>query len=246
MGASAFESKGNNLFVTSNKIRSSAKSNAEFTRLAYDFTTSKYSTFKAKIRAMNVTANSLFIDGDHDVAGFVINTADAEPWDIHDIAPARYNEGKPFIRPSAHMTDGYFKEEIHPLLYNDYPLEGNVQFVRDTTAYGFIPVRAVLPSTAYAVLARSDSVHPLLREQFPFQWRLARTYKQDFIDLQQQLVTRYLNNEPVNTAMFEKYKYLINGVFPYVNTEKYKVYFSYILPYRTTGNRVRVDYQNTF
>lgn len=245
-GASVYENSGNALEVSANKIQNTSRNDAVFTRLEFSFTSSRYATFKEKVRAQEVAGHSLFTDGDHDVAGFVINTREAEPWDIHDLAPARYNGGKPLIRVTAHMTDDYYEKEIAPLLYDRYPLEGHIRFSRDTTVYGFVPVRAVLPSAIYTSLAKSAKDHSFLRSQFPFQWRLARTYKEDFTDLQQQLVATYLNGPAVDWEMFAKYKHLINGVFPYVNTEKYKVYFSYILPYRTTGNRVRVDYQNTF
>ncbi|THD66262.1 hypothetical protein E7Z59_10620 [Robertkochia marina] len=243
---SVYKNIDEDLSVSGNSINRTGNSNAVFKRLEFDFSTSRYDTFKEKIKAMNVVNHSLFIDGDDDVAGFSIQTAQSERWDIHDLTGARYNEGKAFIRPLAYMTDDYYELEVEPLLYHNYPPDKGIRFLRDTTIYGLVPQKAIEPSLIYISLIRSDPGHPYLESQFPFHWRMARVYKRDFRDLQQQLVERYLNTDRIDLAAYEKYKYLINGVFPYVNTEKYKVYLHYILPTRTTGNKIRVDYQNTF
>lgn len=234
------------LNLSSHSIGKTAKNEASFTRLTFSFTSSRYQTFKEKIRAMPVSGTSMFTDGEHDVAGFSIQTVESEPWDIHDLAGTRYNNGQPFIRPVAYMTDAYFESEINPLLYENYPPAPGIILSRDTLEFGFIPGKAILPSSVYIALTRAESTHDYLTSQFPYHWRLARVYKEDFKDLQQQLVERYLRGDRVDLEAYEKYKHLINGIFPFVNIEKYKVYFHYILPTRTTGNKIRIDYQNTF
>ncbi|WP_224489957.1 hypothetical protein [Robertkochia flava] len=241
-----YQEKGEALFTSSNKIDGTSSGAALFTRLEYSFHTSAYRNFKEKVRAMEIEQHSLFADGDQDVAGFALKTVNAEPWDIHDISPARYNGGQAFIRASAHMTDDYYEKEIHPFLYEHYPLDKDIRVLRDTAVYGFIPRKAVVPSTIYKELTHHGVAHRYLSDNFPFQWRLARTYKNDFYDLRSQLADRILNRDVIDYTRFEKYKYLINGTFPFVNTERYKVYFHYILPLRTTGNKIRVDYINSF
>jgi len=71
-------------------------------------------------------------------------------------------------------------------------------------------------------------------------------YKRDFVDLQYKIVNRHLNVNQVQPWVFDKYGYIINGRFPYINIEKYKAKVTYVLPKKTTGNSQVIEYKNRF
>ena len=68
---------------------------------------------------------------------------------------------------------------------------------------------------------------------------LAKIYKADFIDLQGQVVNKYLG-----TASQENYKWLIEGYFPFIREGYYDVQYNYMLPDGSKGTSAIVNYYN--
>jgi len=203
------------------------------------------------MKAIKVKSYGTFIDAVHgdyasDVAGLSITYEQMEPFDVNEVTGTSYSNNQPIIKGTGIPADTYFKKEIYPLIYEHYPLDGNIRVPREEQLLGTPPLKSIFPSNTYKTLSATSPNGAFLKTNFPFYWQLARSYKEDFIHLQYVLVNRYLNKTPINVEVFNKYKYIINGVFPYINIEDYKVKFEYITPGMTSGTSVEVKYQNTF
>lgn len=78
-----------------------------------------------------------------------------------------------------------------------------------------------------------------IKERLPYVYGLPLIYKDDFIDLRNQVVTRFLE-----TDQLPKYEYLINGWFPFIRYGKYKLKYQYVLPGGDYGSGAVVEYRN--
>ncbi len=233
--------------ISQNTLTGSVAGDASLTRLAFNFSTSRYDTFKEKIRAIDVTNYYTFIDlNQSNVAQMELRIAPLEPFDVNEVLGTVYTMNKPLMTGVGMTDDYYYREEIHPLLYEDYPLDSDIKVDRDETILGTPPMKNIKPGILYRHYLKSSPDENYLKERFPFRWNLAAAYKQDFVHLQYVIVNRYLNTNPIDTNAYQKYKYIIDGIFPYINVEKYQVEFQYTLPNKTSGNKIKVDYKNYF
>ena len=234
------------LSIATNKLTGSATNDALFTRLKFNFSTSKFDTFKEKMRAIKVTKNYTFPDGASNVAQLELRIAKSEPFDINEVVGTKYSQNIALISGTAMRTDLYYKKEIYPLLYEKYPLDNNIKVNRDVAILGNPPMKNIKPGFLYKKYLQSNTGNNYLEERFPFRWNIAAAYKEDFVHLQYMIVNRYLNTNPIDVSAYEKYKYLIDGTFPYINVEKYPVEFEYRLPAKKVGNKVKINYKNFF
>jgi hypothetical protein len=120
--------------------------------------------------------------------------------------------------------------EIQPLIYQGYPLEGQFTVDRDPTILGLPPVKAVEKLAWYQTYLEYSPNDPLLRSRLPFRYYLAFYYKQDFIDIQYKIVNSYLQDPASYPNQIATYDYIINGIFPYLKPGNYKSNLSYKLP----------------
>ncbi|WP_159090580.1 hypothetical protein [Aquimarina aquimarini] len=236
----------NTVAISQNTLTGNATNDASISRLEFSFGTSKYSTFKEKIRAMNVTDYYNFMDGSSNAAQLELRIAKFEPFDVNEVVGTRYTLNKPLMSGVGMKTDVYFKKEIYPLLYENYPLDANIRVNRNENVLGTPPMKNIKPSLTYSEYVQNNPENRYLKERFPFRWNLAAAYKQDYVYLQYKIVNRYLNTNTIDMNAYEKYKYIMEGSFPYINVEKYQVEFQYTLPNKTTGNKIKVDYKNFF
>jgi len=234
------------LSISNNTLTGTATNDASLTRLEFNFNTSKFDTFKDKIRAMDANDYFNFIDESSNVAQLEISIDPFEPFDINEINGSIYTENKPMILGTGLTTDRYFKEEIYPLLYENYPLDTDIRVNRDETILGTPPLRNIQPGLSYAYYVQNDPENTYLKERFPFRWQLAAAYKRDYVYLQYIITNRVLNQNSIDPITYDKFRYIIEGAFPYVNKEDYEVEFQYILPKQNTGNSIKLDYKNKF
>lgn len=235
-----------NVAISQNILTGNATNNASITRLEFNYKTSKYDTFKEKIKAMKITDYYNFMDGSSNVAQLELRIAKFEPFDVNEVVGTRYTLNKPLISGVAMKTDDYYKKEIFPLLYQNYPLDSDIRVNRNENVLGTPPMKNIKPSLTYSEYVQTNPENRYLKERFPFRWNIAAAYKQDFVYLQYKIVNRYLNTNTIDSNTYEKYKYIMDGVFPYINIEKYQVEFQYTLPTKTSGNKIKVDYKNFF
>ncbi|WP_438711679.1 hypothetical protein ACSTS3_03630 [Aquimarina muelleri] len=235
-----------NISISQNTLSGDATNDAFITRLTFNFSTSRFDTFKEKVRTMNVTDHFNFHAGSSNTAQLELKITKFEPFDVNEVLGTHYTLNKPLMSGIGMKSDDYYQKEIYPLLYQNYPLDGNIRVDRDETILGTPPMKHITPSIRYSQYVRDNPDSPYLKERFPFRWNLAAAYKQDYIHLQYVIVNRYLNANPIDMSAYERYKYIINGIFPYINVEKYQVEFQYTLPNKTSGNKIKIDYKNYF
>ncbi|MBT2160030.1 hypothetical protein [Zobellia barbeyronii] len=254
MTAIEFKKISEDLEISNNTIvGSSSNSNAFISRLNFSFKTSKYDTFKKKMQSLKInqsnTSSDKFVDTDQHIANvgrmtLVLDTY--EPFGTYDIDGGLYTQNKPLIQYEALLTDKYYKEDINPLIYKEYPLDKDIRINRDTTELGVPPIKSIRLSTAYSNYAKVNPDNTYLTKHFPYSWNLPIVYYYDYKDLQYQITNRYMKNGISNQAKYEKYEYLIWGRFPFLRREKYTAQFKYILPSKTSGSSQTIKYENTF
>ncbi|WP_224484510.1 hypothetical protein [Robertkochia aurantiaca] len=242
----SWEEVGNGLSISSQKIGSDLYTDNRLIRIEFPFRTSRYATFREKLKSIRVLQFYNFIDGASDVAALGIGISDGEPFDLHETEGTQFTGFKPLIFGEALGRDEYYESDIHPLIYEEYPLNGSITLKRDLTVFGNPPLKALEVSGSYRFYLKYAPDHIFLNQNFPFVWRLPRYFKQDFLDLQSQLAARIFSFNSIDQRLLNRYKYLINGVFPYIRQETYRVDFNYVLPGKSSGKRVRFNFENTF
>jgi hypothetical protein len=110
---------------------------------------------------------------------------------------------------------------------------------RDTADLGFKPVRAMPLRNTYLGEVSNDNFNGYAKTRLPFIYNLPQIYKQDFLDLQNQVVNKFLG-----TSQQQQYGYLINGYFPFIRQGNYKVRYQYVLPNGKPASSAIVEYQN--
>jgi len=232
--------------MTQNTIAGQAATDALFERLVFNFKTSKHNTFTDKMNSLSATQYYTLIDGSSDVGALGIKLNDFEPFGVNDIQGTIYTNNKALLQLEGIQTDFYYTGRIYPLLYQNYPLDVDIEVDREIAILGLPPVRSLRLSNPYSVYTEHTPNSSYLRENFPFRWHLAYSYKQDFSELQYKIVNRYLGGDTVSQSVYNQYGYIINGIFPYLEREFYNVKVEYILPNKASGNATTIQYKNEF
>ena len=207
--------------------------------LSYNFSTSKYVTFKQKIDniqksipAVNKIAS--------DVLMFEYETVDMEPFDIADLTGTMQTENKPLISVSATLGEYFYKEKIYPLLYQDYPVAGAIRLTnRNENELGVPPVKALPVMTQYLTQLESNIYTGFVTKRFPYYYNLPHVFKNDFMDLQNQVINSYLR-ETGNPA----YQRYLNSRFPFISPGGYKIKLQYMMPGNVNGTSSEFEYTN--
>ncbi|WP_103072664.1 hypothetical protein [Aquimarina sediminis] len=207
--------------------------------LTFDFETSQYTTFDKKMNAMN--GNKDLYEHVTYPYGLTLLTAidPLEPFDIVELVGNKYSGNKPLIVARAIMDNSYYQNEIYPLLYQNYPIEGIISVSRDTDEVSVPPVEGVEPMSWYLTYLENDySGETSLYN--PYRYNLTHYYHQDYEDLRYQLVS---SNLPWETM--PQYKKLIIDPFPLMRKGKYKTKLQYVLPGQVTnGGDDTIKYTN--
>ncbi|MDE7102393.1 MAG: hypothetical protein K2O37_06315, partial [Bacteroidales bacterium] len=118
--------------------------------------------------------------------------------------------------------------DIYPLVYEQYPYNGMVQFERGEGKESVIPTWAVYPSAIY----REGST-----EFFPWIYALPVQYKQDFNAILGSVAHRsLLMQSPYYAWLGKNFKPIRNGSYPVV--------LRYVLPDGTVTSEVKVNFEN--
>lgn len=213
----------------------------EIDRLTYEFKSSKYKTFANKINAISVTNHNVGkINSD---VIFLFNTAtNYEGFDLVELEGNSYSDNKPLVTQEALLTDTYFKEDISPIMYTNYPVGGKYLINRrDTNILGVPPRRALPIESDYITSLENDVNRNLIETHFPYRYNLARIYKEDFVDLRDQVYSDFtqgiINGQ--HPAMS-----LTNASYYFMRYGKYKIKMSYILPGGIKGSEAKIDFKN--
>ncbi|MCF6404555.1 hypothetical protein L3C95_16785 [Chitinophaga filiformis] len=191
--------QGDSTTITQTALKGTANSDADKELIAYNFRTSKYSTFAEKMNAVT-GAQDLW-----DVAtGYVtvIGTrfTTAETFDRFDISGDATWSTKPLILLKAGTNNEWLQNKILPLLYNGYPFESSMTLARDPATTGGIPplesVRLYNNDNNYYQLESnhvSDGVAPVKPGSCRFMYYVPFTAHEDYMELITKAGRLYVN-----------------------------------------------------
>ena len=205
--------------------------------LDYEFKTSKHRSFRDKVNDLSVTNNlTNFIYSD--VHSLSIQVADYEYLNNLEVSGGRYTESIPLVYAQAILDDQYYKRIIYPLLYENYPLDGNIKVDRDEQVLGVPPIKSFYVGTEYLANLEVNPNSQWVKNRIPFVYNLPYLYKTDMLDLRNQILSRY-NSTQGDAAIYDKYKTLMESRFPAMPLGNFKAE----LIYRTPGNLYQKGYQ---
>jgi hypothetical protein len=196
------------------------------------FKASKYETFAKKIAAQNLstTLRGLrilwrvhYLKTPYDID---------EPFDKAELYGNQYTKSKPMVTFQADISDNkYYQQEVYPLIYEGYPLEGNITTTRNVDPLGIPPVGAV------SIVQTPDNLEidqtnpfeiPLGGAQQYYFYDLPNYMALDFLDIQAKVAQRYLTYKEKNPRI----ESILWGQFPVISKGPYKVNVQYHMPGR--------------
>ncbi|HEX9825432.1 MAG TPA: hypothetical protein VGA80_02450, partial [Flavobacteriaceae bacterium] len=143
------DTSGDNTATIETNTAENVSKEGTIERLAYDFETSKYSTFKSKVNSIS-TSNYNWGVIYSDVIYLTNKVNDHEPFDVTELLGSQYTGNKPLVRIEASLDDTYFTDDLNPPLYSRYPLGGRYSFQnRDENTLGTPPKYALPISSEY-------------------------------------------------------------------------------------------------
>ncbi len=237
--------EGNTIKVKNKEVQTVVNNDAETDILKYNFTTSEYDTFKEKIRDKNVVKH--YLEPIYsDVHAIQTDVKNSERFGVIELEGNKYSGNEALVTVEATLEDSYYKDRIHQLIYNKYPLETEFTVNRNVNDLGIPPKKGVDILTWYIPYLRDKPTFSLLDSRIPFRYNLPYHYKKDFIDIQYKVVNKYLNYPSQYSTQIKKYNYIINGIFPAIRTGKYKVKMQYVMPGKVLGTNAIFKYKNPF
>ncbi|QOG01737.1 hypothetical protein [Flavobacterium sp. MDT1-60] len=126
------------------------------------------------------------------------------------------------------LNDDYYNVDIYPYLYKDYPLNNNFSINnRDTDELGIIPAKAVLLNSYYMTSIENDINQSWTKTNFPFKYNLPLLYKQDWVDLNNQIINAYINGDRNVESIT---KCFLNSNYLFMRYGNYEILMKYNLP----------------
>ena len=251
---------GGTISIRSAKIQGSSTSAETIELLRYDFGTSIYDTFRAKVSAKRQIRSLMDIakvlnpntneeEYVPDVHFLLAITEESEPFDITELQGSTYSgvieEGvyQPLIKIEANLRGNrYYNNYIYPLVYQGYPLRSDFTVTRDVNEMGMPPTKAVLVLTDYINSLENDPRDWWIRERMPHRYHLPFYYKKDFVDIRYKIVNAFFPDAANHQAEIARFDYIINGEFPVVKRGDYKTEMKYVLPGGTTSDSRNYTY----
>jgi hypothetical protein len=163
---------------------------------------------------------------------------------VEELSGTIYTEGKPLIDRKALLNDPYYKEDMYPLVYKNYPVNLSPGVIvltnRDVSEMGVPPRKAIGVLTEYLTEVDNGIFNNVAGRLFPYRYDLARYYQRDFYDLRLQIINAIVNN----TQLINQYEYIIGGYFPKIRTGSYQVEFRYVFPNGNAGSSGIFEFYN--
>ena len=233
--------QGNSIQIRNREAQTTLQEDLETELITYSFATSRYNTFAEKINAKEITGYVIDIVATG-VYALEANGASPEPFDLIELKGSAYTNFSPLIQTEAILTDSYYKNKIHPLLYENYPLESGFTVNRNTNLLGLPPKKAIEVLPAYIFDLEYASNNQYIKNRIPYRYNLNYYYKQDYIDIISKIVNAYSQTPD----RYQRYNYLINGIFPLMPNGIYPVKMSYLLPGGIKGSSNTLNFIKKF
>nr|WP_294931194.1 hypothetical protein [uncultured Flavobacterium sp.] len=232
--------EGNDIQIAENQADVLSKSEGSIERLSYSFHTSKYKTFNSKMNSISTQSynfKALFPD-----VVYLSNTISSdEAFDIVDLEGGNYSDNKPFITAQSKLNDQYYILDIYPYLYMDYPLNNNYFITnRDTDDLGVIPAKAITLNSSYITNVENDVNQSWTMRNFPFKYNMPLLYKQDWDDLNNQIINDYVNGNS-NELLIKRF---LASNYQFMRYGNYEIVMKYSLPGDKQANEFTYKYRN--
>jgi hypothetical protein len=223
---STIDNGGNNIQVSENQANEISKE-GEIERLSYQFNTGKYKTFKAKMDAIKIESYNFGVLYS-DVIYLTNTITSQEAFDLVELLGVKYADNIPLIKAESAVNDIYYTTDIYPYLYRDYPLNG-IYFItnRDVKELGVVPYKAIPLNSYYMASIENDVNQSWTKSNFPFKYNLPLLYKQDWVDINNQIMNDYVDGK-VSTASLAKR--FLNSDYLFMRYGTYEVKMKYCLP----------------
>ncbi len=221
------DDSGSTFTVRNNQAENVVRDNAEIERLTYNFSSSRYTTFRNKMQAIKTDKN--FIGKVYVDAVYLSSTIEQhdEGFDLLELKGSQYSENKPLVIANSTMEDAYFNQDIAPMLYNNYPIAGKYNFSRDTNILGVAPSKAISVRTNYVASITNNTNIEWRLKSFPYKYMLPKTYRDDYEDLMVRISNDYHDgalSDGDNALQFLDHR------FGFMREGNYRTRLSYVLP----------------
>jgi hypothetical protein len=223
--------------VASKQASAETRTDIGVALLSYGFATSRYDTFRDKIQSINKTRPVATVLSS-DVLMFGYETEGMEPFDMAELRGTEQTENKPLVDVSATLDDSYYRQKIYPLIYQNYPVDGIIKVKRNTEETGIPPAKALPVRSDYLTQIEQGLYDGLVKRRFPYYYNLPAVYREDFTDLQNQVVNRYLGKGGAT------YNHFLQGTFPFISSENYNIRMQYVMPGDVKGSEVAFEFYN--
>ncbi|CAA9195999.1 hypothetical protein [Flavobacterium collinsii] len=235
------DDEGNDIKVRENQADALSKAEGSIERLSYSFHTSKYKNFTSKMNSIS-TESFNFGVLTSDIIYLTNTISSKEAFDIVDLQGVNYSDNKPMISAQSKLNDEYYAIDVYPYLYKDYPLNDSYSISkRDTNELGVIPVKAIPLSAAYITYIGNDTNQSWTRDNFPYKYNMPLLYKEDWIDLKNQIVNAYNNGD---TSVELIAKRFIKANFLCMRYGNYEIVMKYNLPGDKQSKEFTYKYRN--
>ncbi|HAP59812.1 MAG TPA: hypothetical protein DCR93_10025, partial [Cytophagales bacterium] len=196
------------------------------------FHSSRYRTFVAKVQGQQVNRSGIGLWRPYDI-DFIVSFIDSdEGFEQAEIKGNGYTDHQALVSLEADMsTNGYYNQYIYSLLYQNYPLDGNMSITyRDVEVLGLVPTKAVSVLQNNEDLVYDPAVPlPTGNANLRYVYEMVWWFAHDYYDLREQASRRYGGNPPYPAPITK----ILTTRFPVLQPGSYPIYVRYRLPGRT-------------
>lgn len=232
---------GNDIQIKENQADALSKAEGSIDRLSYSFSTSKYKTFTSKMNAINTQSYNFGVL--HSDVIYLTNTISSqEAFDLAELQGVTYSDNKSLMIAKSKLNDEYYATDIFPYLYKDYPLN-NSFFIsnRDINELGIIPAKAIPLNAYYMTSIENDVNQSWTKGNFPFKYNMPLLYKQDWVDLNNQIINAYVNGD---TSVESIAKRFLNSNYLFMRYGNYEIVLKYSLPGEKQSTEFTYKFKN--
>lgn len=219
----------NTMTITTKDAENVSKENGEIERLAYEFKSSEYNTFTAKVNDIRIT-DDLWSKYANEISEVILLSSGIREhigFDYIELAGNKYTDNQPLVRAESTLTDKYFTDDINPMIYQKYGADKQYTIKRDTEEYGFAPKKAVNVIGSYLDGVVNGTEVSWRSTYFPFRYDLTYVYNLDFMDIQAKVINAYLDGDISDGSDMLS---IVDKRFLFMRYGNYDVKLRYVIP----------------
>ena len=200
---------------------------------------SKYSTLEQKISAQKLSTTFRVLRILWRVHNLKTSFTTDEPFDKIELYGNSLTQNKPLITFEADLSGNrYYDQQLYPLIYEGYPLDGNITIThRNATELGVPPIRAlrIIQSPDNFEINQADPSSSFAPAEQYYWYDLPYYMSYDFAEIQNKVANRYLSQ----TTTSPRTEKILWSQFPIMLKGAYKVNIRYTLPAKQGTNSVK-------